>query len=131
MDLRADDNILPWDNLRDILLMPFDKLDELVKEHKQEQDRVFKEISEDKYTNLFDTNYDKEEAEHDHILQLYVSDLSKYKNDPKSIEAMKDSLFSVFEDATYRKVIEPKMTTVSFDEKHCPHFADRKSIFER
>lgn len=131
VDLREDNDHLPWDNLRDILIMPFDKLNELVEEHKQEQDRVLKEIREDKYTNIFDTNFDNEEAEHDHILQLYVSDISKYKNDPKSIEALKDSLFSKFEDATYRKAIESRMATVSFDVKHCPHFAEGKSIFER
>lgn len=62
IDLRDENDILPWENLRKLLFMPLDELDQLVQDRKKEEDRVAKEISEDDYKDRFDQKFVKEEA---------------------------------------------------------------------
>ena len=85
-------------------------------------------INKKKYEDEIDGNF-TDVYKHDILLDIYVSDLSKYQ-DEKSFKELKQRVFAMFQGNIDTTPIENGMKKFKHDEKICAHYADKKSIFD-
>ena len=70
-----------WKEIREMFLMPMKQLDVLVKEMKDKTGDVGEELDRRLYTDVFDNNFQPAETIHDHMLNLFVTDLTQYEEE--------------------------------------------------
>lgn len=123
-----DKEKLTWEEQRDMILMPLAELKKIVDEKAKGLDDFVDKLDEETYGTNYDMNFDQEKVEHDHILHLCVDDVSKYKDDA-AFEKVKDEMFQWIE-GDYEKVIGEQNAKRNDTDDHCPHVAEKKSLFE-
>lgn len=117
-----------WEQQREWLLMPLEEFKMIYEPAKAELVNFLDVLEQNTYDDKFDMNFDTETIVHDHILHLFVNDINQYK-DEASFDKIKATLFEKFDDPSYEKTIG-EHNGKRDDSVHCPHFAEKKSLFE-
>lgn len=105
------------------------KLDDIVKERDDNRIDFMIDLKYRDFETMVDSKLVVDEKVHEHKLQIFVDDVSKYEKGDVYEELVTD-MFSFFKEPSYRVLIDEYNGSRIDDRKQCPHVADGTSIFD-